>query len=141
MTTKETTARLHRFGEKVALRIGEGATHYLSAELARDIAAALNQYARDVENVDAKDSMIGTMERQECRFYVLMRGVSPRLEYWRDDKGATVDQKHTGWTANLEHARRFDTKEEAERYRIRFVEQNREFYPSPKSAGWVHGIN
>ena len=55
-------ASVHRFGDKVAVYVGDGQTTYLSARQARQLARALNACARSVSTEKFVDSAFGVVE-------------------------------------------------------------------------------
>lgn len=58
-------AQVHRFGDKVAVYVGNGETTYLTAKQARALARALNGCARSVVNEKFVDSNFRTVEIPE----------------------------------------------------------------------------
>lgn len=61
-TPKPLVAQVHRFGDKVAVYVGKGATTYLSGADARKLAKALNRVARSIAGESFVDSHCGTFE-------------------------------------------------------------------------------
>lgn len=55
-------ASVHRFGDQVAIYVGDGSTTYLTAKQARRLGAALRDCARSVVNEKFVDSAFGTRE-------------------------------------------------------------------------------
>lgn len=55
-------ANVHRFGDRVAVSVGNGSTTYLSAKQARKLAKALNGCARSVSTEKYVDSHFGVVE-------------------------------------------------------------------------------
>jgi hypothetical protein len=56
-TTKN--ASIHRFRDWIAVRVGKGATEYLTPEMARKLAVSLAKFADDVEHRKFTDSGLG----------------------------------------------------------------------------------
>jgi hypothetical protein len=56
------TASIHRFRNAVALYIGNGQTVYVSAQVSRKIAKALNACARDIVARDFTESKFQTVD-------------------------------------------------------------------------------
>ena len=55
------SARVHRFGDKVAVRLGEGnLTVYLTPELSKKLARLLVTYGEDCEMFKFTESQLGT---------------------------------------------------------------------------------
>jgi len=55
-------ASVHRFGDKVAVYVGDGSTTYLTAKQARRLGAALRDCARSVVNEKFVNSEFGTRD-------------------------------------------------------------------------------
>jgi len=53
-------ASVHRFGEKVAVYVGTGETVYLTADQAKNLAAALSSCAANISVCKFTDSNFGT---------------------------------------------------------------------------------
>jgi hypothetical protein len=53
-TTKN--ASIHRFRDWIAVRVGKGATEYLTPEMARKLAVSLAKFADDVDHRKFTDS-------------------------------------------------------------------------------------
>lgn len=58
----ENTARLHRYGDSVAMDTENTSTVYLSAHMARKLATGLLQYAVDITQHKFSASPLGTLE-------------------------------------------------------------------------------
>lgn len=58
----KTIASVHRFGDKVAIYVGDGSTTYLTAKQARRLGAALRDCARSVVNEKFVNSEFGTRD-------------------------------------------------------------------------------
>lgn len=58
----KTIASVHRFGDQVAIYVGDGSTTYLTAKQARALAQALRDCARSVVNEKFFESSFGTRE-------------------------------------------------------------------------------
>ena len=58
----KTIASVHRFGDQVAIYVGDGSTTYLTAKQARALARALRDCARSVVNEKFFESSFGTRE-------------------------------------------------------------------------------
>ena len=56
----ETMASVHRFGDKVAVYVGDGSTTYLTVKQARALAHALRTCAKSVVDERFVDSSFGT---------------------------------------------------------------------------------
>lgn len=54
-------AQIHRFREKVAIYLANGATVYLSPKEAKEIAKALNAAVRDIKDNSFVDSQFSTV--------------------------------------------------------------------------------
>lgn len=59
MTQPTTTARVHRFHDKVAISIGEEPTVYLTAPMAKKVAAIIEACRLDIERQAFTDSQFG----------------------------------------------------------------------------------
>ena len=59
---KNEPVRVHRFRDQVAIDIGEGQTHYISANQAEKLAETLLQFADDITDFKFGDSKVITME-------------------------------------------------------------------------------
>ena len=55
-------ASVHRFGDQVAIYVGDGSTTYLTAKQARALARALRDCAKSVVDEKFVDSAFGTRE-------------------------------------------------------------------------------
>ena len=55
-------ASVHRFGDQVAIYVGDGSTTYLTAKQARALARALRDCAKSVVDEKFADSAFGTRE-------------------------------------------------------------------------------
>ena len=58
----KTIASVHRFGDQVAIYVGNGRTTYLTTKQARALARALRDCARSVVNEKFFESSFGTRE-------------------------------------------------------------------------------
>ena len=58
----KTIASVHRFGDQVAIYVGDGSTTYLTAKQARALARALRDCAKSVVDERFVDSAFGTRE-------------------------------------------------------------------------------
>ena len=58
----KTIASVHRFGDQVAIYVGDGSTTYFTAKQAGDLARALRDCARSVVNEKFFESSFGTRE-------------------------------------------------------------------------------
>ena len=58
----KTIASVHRFGDQVAIYVGDGSTTYLTAKQARALARALWDCAKSVVDEKFVDSAFGTRE-------------------------------------------------------------------------------
>lgn len=58
----KTIASVHRFGDQVAIYVGDGSTTYLTAKQARALARALRDCAKSVVDEKFVDSAFGTRE-------------------------------------------------------------------------------
>ena len=58
----KTIASVHRFGDQVAIYVGDGSTTYLTAKQARALARALRDCAKSVVDERFVDSAVGTRE-------------------------------------------------------------------------------
>lgn len=58
----KTIASVHRFGDQVAIYVGDGSTTYLTAKQARALARALRDCAKSVVDERFVDSTFGTRE-------------------------------------------------------------------------------
>lgn len=56
----KTVAQVHRFGDKVAVYVGDGSTTYLTAKQARALARALRTCAKSVVEEKFTNSEFGT---------------------------------------------------------------------------------
>lgn len=64
--SKPVVAQVHRFGDKVAVYVGKGATTYIDAKGARALARALNRVARSIATESFGDSHGLTFELREA---------------------------------------------------------------------------
>lgn len=62
---KNNIASVHRFGDKVAVSVGDGSTTYLTPQQAKKLAKALNACAKSVLTEKFVDSHFGTVEIQK----------------------------------------------------------------------------
>ena len=58
----KTIASVHRFGDQVAIYVGDGSTTYLTAKQARALARALRDCAKSVVDEKFVDSAFGVRE-------------------------------------------------------------------------------
>lgn len=58
----KTIASVHRFGDQVAIYVGDGSTTYLTAKQARALARALRDCAKSVVDEKFVDSAFGTRD-------------------------------------------------------------------------------
>lgn len=61
----KTVAHVHRFGDKVAVYVGDGSTTYLTAKQARALARALRTCAKSVVEEKFTNSNFGSVTIQE----------------------------------------------------------------------------
>lgn len=76
-------AQVHRFGDKVAVYVGNGETAYLTAKQARALARALNGCARSVVNETYGASNFTTVEIP----HVTKEGAREEAKKWPRNKG------------------------------------------------------